>query len=223
MCDRIHGWIVLLGLAGCVAPINLTYESATLLEKGVVDVQGNAAAYFYPYSNGLSNSNGYSNMNYGLKLGYGVDDRYTIKVRYEHLKTPDALGPFRDLFPDADPIYLNVDYFEIENKIGLKKPGRAFGLPVAYYSVGAFSFDPRFYFTFQNKKKTFEFTFIPKMHIFFGNPPYVMPGISLGAGFSSDFQRWAFRPEIGWDGFLAFGAALTYRLVNPARKEKEGQ
>ncbi|MBL7851985.1 MAG: hypothetical protein JNN04_13875 [Cyclobacteriaceae bacterium] len=214
-------WLFLCGITGCVAPVNLTYESATLLEKGAVDVQANAAAYFYPYSNHLNNSNGFTNLNYGLKLGYGVDERYTVKVRYEHLRTPDVIGPFRDLFPDVNPVVLDMDYVEIESKIGLKKPGRAFGLPIAYYFTGSFSFDPRFYFTFQNAKKTFEFTVIPKMHIFFGSTPYLMPGISLGAGFSSDFQRWAFRPEIGWDGFAAFGAAFTYRLVNPARKKKE--
>jgi hypothetical protein len=48
-----------------------------------------------------------------------------------------------------------------------------------------------------------------------------MPGISLGFGVSSDLDRWAFRPEVGWDGFLAFGAALNYRLSSPRKEGKK--
>jgi hypothetical protein len=163
---------------------------------------------------------GPADLNYGLKIGYGVSDRYTVKLRYEHLRSPDVMNPFRDLFPDANAIYLDIDYFEIENKFALKRPGRAISVPITYYSMGAFSLDPRFYFTFENSRKTVEFSVIPKVHVFLGPTAYVMPGVSLGLGLSKDFSKWAFRPEVGWDGFVAFGAAFTYRLLD-VRRNKE--
>lgn len=201
--------VVLLSgiLSGCIAPVNLTYESARTLKKGHVDVQANAAGYFYPGKYG-----GMTNMNYGAKVGYGISDNYTLKIRYEHLNSPDIAGPFRDILGSITPVQLQIDYIEIENKIRLKNPNRAFGLPVAYYSTGAFSFDPRFYITIPNERNTVEFSFIPKMHIFFGDGAFFMPGLSLGLGLSKDLDRWAFRPEVGWDGFFAFGAALTFNL-----------
>ena len=214
MCRTILGWIAVGVLSGCVAPVNLTYESAKVLNEDAWDVQGNVSAYYYPGDYGLTN------LNYGLKLGYGITDRYTMKLRYEHLKTPDMLGFVRDLVPDADPVYWEMHYFEIESKLALNRPGRTIGLPIAYYSTGAFSFDPRFYFTFKNSRKTVDFSFIPKVHMFFGDEPYLIPGISVGFGFSSDLDRWAFRPEVGWAGFFAIGVALNYRLSPPRRKEE---
>lgn len=225
MCRTVPVWLFLCGMAGCLAPVNLTYESATMLDQGSMDVQANAAVYYYPDYSWYTTSTALTNVNYGLKLGYGLTDWYTVKLRYEHLRTPDILGPFRELAPGANSEIFDINYLELESKISLKSPGRAFGLPVAYYSTGAFysanafSIDPRFYFTFQNAKKTAELSVIPKMHIFFGSTTSVMPGVSIGAGFSSNLQRWAFRPEIGWDGYLAFGAAFTCRVWAPERKE----
>jgi hypothetical protein len=169
-------------------------------------MQANVSAYKYPSRNG-----GSTNMNVGGKLGYGITDKHTIKFRYEHLTSPDILGGF-DLFGTSTRrIAMEVDFYELENKFRLKN-GHAIGITAAYYSFGVYSFDPRYYMTFSNDRNTMEISVIPKVHVLVKKKTSYMPGVSLGFGFSNDLDRWAFRPEIGWDGYLSAGAALTINL-----------
>lgn len=42
-----------------------------------------------------------------------------------------------------------------------------------------------------------------------------MPGIAFGMGISSNLDRWAIRPEIGWDGYASYGVALTINVFSP--------
>ena len=74
--------------------------------------------------------------------------------------------------------------------------------------VAVFDFKPKAYITFLNDSDQFEFSVIPKCHFYFGNGieslsgTNIMPAISLGAGFSSDLNKWAIRPEIGIEQFF---------------------
>lgn len=206
--------IILLALVpvlnGCLAPVNLTYESARVLKKGQVDIQGNYSRYYYP--EGFANTGGLTNSNYGAKLGYGITDNYTLKFRYEHLTVPSQEWLVNILGPITTS-EVGLDYFEVENKIRFRNSRSAIGLPIAYYSsIDLFLFDPRWYITFPNQKNTFEVSVIPKAHIFIGEEIVGTPGLCIGMGFSSDLDRWAFRPEAGWDGYFSFGAALTFNL-----------
>lgn len=60
--------------------------------------------------------------------------------------------------------------------------------------------------------KTGTITLIPKVHVLVGKSGSLVPGLGVGFGISTDLDRWAFRPEVGWDGYFALGAALTVNL-----------
>ena len=62
--------IISLFMNNCFAPINLTYESATTVNKGEVEVQGNYSRYYAPSFNASDSIN--INNNFGFKIGYGV-------------------------------------------------------------------------------------------------------------------------------------------------------
>lgn len=174
--------------------------------QGEVDVQGSVSTYLSKGEN--------INTNIGGKLGIGITDTYTIKLRYERLE-PTAFFWSSDLIFDVDQVPA-VDYFEVENKFALGSR-TAVGLPLAYYSWGSFSFDPRYYVTFVNRSRTIDCTFVPKIHLFVYDWKYisVMPGIAFGMGISSNLDRWAIRPEIGWDGYASYGVALTINVFSP--------
>ncbi len=198
-----NAWIVLLisVFASCVAPVNLPFESARMLKKGDVDVQGNLSAYLA--------SGDLVNTNFGGKIGFGLTDVHTLKLRYERLQPTAVRYQFSgSAYENRTPA---ANYFEMENKF---KTGRrsAFGLTIGYYSFNILSIDPRYYITFANPENTFEFTLAPKVHIFVKERASFMPGLSLGFGLSSDLDRWALRPEVGWDGYVSYGAALTINL-----------
>lgn len=196
-------WILLLMpvLASCVAPVNLPFESARMLKKGEVDVQGNLSAYL---DDGVL-----VNTNYGAKVGYGLSDEHTLKLRYERLQPAYARDQSLSLFTVnySEP----VDFFEFESKL---KTGRrsAAGIALAYYSFDVVSVEPRYYITFSNPRNTLECTLTPKLHVFVSQSISVFPGLSFGLGLSSDLDRWALRPEVGWDGYVSYGAALTVKL-----------
>lgn len=215
---------------GCFAPVNLTYDSARTLSGGEIQVKGMYSRYYEPRDNEVSAGDtsvygGFLNQNFGFGVSYGISDRYSLGVRYEYLQpTATFQGTFADI---AD--YFNgmnsFNYFEIDNKISLKKNKVAVSLPLGAYvfssdnenshrmGLGWFSFDPRLYLTFFSSSKVFEMSVIPKAHCLFGSfGAAVLPGISIGAGFSNDLDRWSIRPEAGYDGYLSFGVGASFNL-----------
>jgi hypothetical protein len=229
-----------LFLTGCFVPVNLSYDSAKTLDKGQLEVQGSWSQY------NVMNDSTYEtaklNQNFGGSVGYGVTDKYTMKLRYEYISYNSV---FRDIF-DGDGSDLSTDlssltsmsYFELNNKLRLYKHNLSVGLPLGFYvynksllsngeiGLGWICFDPKFYISFFRKSKYFELTVIPKAHIMFGNFGfYGQLGISAGMGFSSNLDRWAIRPEIGYDKFLSFGVGVNYNfnLIKPAGGSDAGK
>ena len=214
-----------LFLTGCFAPLNLTYDSARMLDEGKIELQGSYSRYIAVSDSAVQTAN--LNNNFGFALGYGVGQKYTIKFRYERMNmTPE----FNEIFQNDDGENIlgelsSMNYFEIENKILLKDGILALGLPVGIYSYGKISadqqgglgwlsFDPRLYITMFGTSDNFELTLIPKIHVMvagFGGIA-VFPGISVGMGLSSDLDKWAVRPEIGYDRFLSFGVGVNFNL-----------
>ena len=70
---------------------------------------------------------------------------------------------------------------------------------------------PRFFFTLR-KGDNFEFNVIPKARIFISEGASFMPGISVGFGISKNLDRWAIRPEIGYDSYFSLGIGLSVHL-----------
>jgi len=210
--------IMFLFLAGCFAPVNLTFDSAKTLEKGQIELQGAYSRYSFETDTLL-------NQNYGFTLGYGISDKYTMKFRYEFISPTIS---FESIFDDETFDFLNsIHYLEINSKISLVDDALSLSLPMGVYfynmnnslspessistGLGWFSFDPRLYLTFFRKSNIFELTVIPKAHILFGSwGAAAFPGISLGFGLSSDLDRWAIRPELGFDGYLSYGIGMNY-------------
>lgn len=215
--------IISVFVTGCFAPINLTYDSAKTLDKGQVQVRAMYSRYnVYETKGDTATYNGLINQNYGISIGYGISDKYTMSVRYEYLKpTITFQKAFGDINSDFDGMN-SISYFEIDNKISLVKDKLTISLPLGGYfyntkllnnnkgGMGWFSFDPRLYWTLFRSSKVFDLSVVPKVHILFGSFSGVfLPGISVGAGFSSDLDKWAIRPEIGYDSYLSFGVGAN--------------
>ena len=136
------------------------------------------------------------------------------------------LGSLEDFITLPD--YLAINYFEIENKYRFKNTNIALGIPLGYYEFrydkrsvsGIFAIDPRLYLTFSGPSNQFELNIIPKAHIFISDEESSFyPGMSLGMGFSTDLNKWAIRPEIGYDGSLSLGLGLNI-IIGGLSKEQ---
>jgi hypothetical protein len=192
-------------LSSC-APVNLNFETARLVKRGEVEVQGSQSNYivndkYYNYVSSSSDQFRLLNANFGGKIGYGISDNYNIKIRFEQIRINQ---------------YSKYQYLELEQKINLINNRIALGLPIAtYFSKGEIrilKFDPRLYLTLINIKDKFEFTLIPKAHMFFMNGKKISPAISAGFSFSPNLNKWAIRPEIGYDKFWSFGIGLNCNI-----------
>jgi len=59
-----------------------------------------------------------------------------------------------------------------------------------------------------------------KWNFDYENDLFFNPAISIGVGFINDVNKWAFRPEFGFDGFVSFGIGLNIN-VNETIKNKK--
>lgn len=189
---------------GCVAPINSTFESAKLMDKGGIEVQGSYSRY---YGSSLDDDDNNTNNNFGAAVGYGISDKFTAKLRYERINVTSS-----ESFFDIEVDEFSMNYFELSGKYSFVEDRIAASLPIAVYeSEGEllFGIDPRVFFTF-GKSQTFEFNIVPKIHILFGDEIETTPGINFGFGISKNLKEWAIRPEIGFDGYTTIGLGLNY-------------
>lgn len=214
--------LLTLLLEGCFAPINLNYDSAKNLQEGQIEAQG---AYSRYYITGDSiGTTAFMNNNYGFTVGYGITDKYTIKLRYERISPSSTFNDiFGDDISDEFKDMSSMNYFELNNKIQILNDKLALGLPLGIYTfsqssldeggLGWVCFDPRLFITFFRSTDIFELTFVPKLHAMLGSfGGYAQFGISMGVGLSSDLDRWAIRPEIGYDKFLSFGVGANFNF-----------
>ena len=203
--------LLLFLLYGCFAPVNSVYDNARLLDRKESRIGINYSRYYGSDfdltdedNEGLLNLNN----NYGFSIGYGLSENFNLSFRYEYLKIKNEIEIFDMSFDN----FLN--YFELGCKINLIKERLALGLPVGLYNYEGgltASIDPRIFFTVGRSDK-FDFTVIPKVHVLIGDDVGLYPGLSLGMGLSSNLDRWAIRPEIGYDGYFNFGVGTYYHF-----------
>lgn len=201
---------LLLTLTSCFTPINLTYDSARTLNKGQVEVQGSYSNYkFINTPESLI-----ANNNFGGAIKYGISNKHNLKIRYERLSSTNE---FLKVLEIEDPIKLN--YIEIEEKIQLVHNKVAIGVPIGYYfnENGSFngltSINPRAYFTFFGSTNKFELSLIPKINFLLSKDITItQPAISIGLGLSNNLNKWALRPEVGYDITLSYGLGLNIKL-----------
>ena len=190
-------------LTGCFAPINSTFESAKMLDKGQIGLQCNYSKYYGEFFEGNSKN---LNNNFGFGIGYGISNQFNMKFRYERISTKTTIEIFDEEF--------SINYIELSNKFQVKQDKMSLSIPLGIYLFGGeplILLDPRFFFTLRGNEK-FELNLIPKIHIFIGDGINFRPGINLGLGFSSNLNEWAIRPEIGFDGYFTIGVGVNYYL-----------
>jgi len=197
---------------GCFAPINLCFENAKLLKKGEIKAQANVAGYFATSLQKIlesDNSMENYNNNVGVGLNYGISDKINAGLRYERIGVVSDEVEFFGM--EFNTGIKAINFLELSNKIRLYEDKLALAFPVSFYFLeedGFFSFDPRLYWTIRENNK-FEATFTPKLHVFFGESAGVAPGLTLGIGLSDNLDKWAIRPEIGYDGFFSIGLGFN--------------
>lgn len=199
----------------CFVPINAVYEDACLLKKGQVELQGNATMYMLPYATfDMEDFSLITNYNFGGMAGFGVSDKVNLRFRYEYIKCNWWNDEFNDIF-DSDVEFPGWHYAEGSAKFSLIQDKLALSAPLGVYlleGAGLFVFDPRLIYTYRPSDR-FSLSVAPKMHVFIGGGSiFAMPGISLGFGFSDDLNKWAFRPEVGFDSYFYLGAGVSFFL-----------
>ena len=197
-------WVALVYL-GCtfsscvsVSPVNAGFEKAATLGKGNLELMGN-------YTHYVASSDGesaVSNNNYGARVGYGLAKNFDLKVRYE--KLVPAL--------EEDRSDYKINYFSLIPKISIVERKLSFLLPLSRYNIKShgggettrdhiYSIAPQFITTLTSKSNTSDLSFTLKgdYSIYSGDlGSDFFLGFNLGAGFSSDLNKWAIRPEAGY-------------------------
>jgi hypothetical protein len=208
--------LVFLYSCGSISPVINQFEKAGTLKKGNLELMGNITGYSAA-GGGESES---LNNNFGFRLGYGISDKIDIKFRYERLMPTNNLD-----YENSS----KVSYFSLIPKFALLPGKFALLVPISHYSANAekdprgeiieeaYSFSsitPHLVYTVTNVKNTVDFTPGLKADILIaGDGGGVLFGATLGAGFSTDLDKWAIRPEIGVLSVGAGGAFVSYGIA----------
>jgi hypothetical protein len=202
--------ILLFFLSSCVVPVNTSFERAATLGKGNVEA-GGSFSHYTGIADGESES---LHNNVGARIGFGVSDKMDLKIRYERI------GDY-------------YDYLSVVPKFSLSPKKTALLLPLSMYSASqsgkTYSIAPQFINTFTSKKNTADFSlslkgdllFSPATTDIYGNKIQsstdFLVGFNAGAGISSNLDKWAIRPEIGYlfkpgdpGGALSFGVGFQF-------------
>lgn len=181
-----------------VAPVNTSYERAATLGKGGLELAGSYTHYSFS-GDGESAA---TNNNYGGKIGYGIDDKLDIKVRYEKL-VPVDMGT------DSK---LKANYISVIPKFSIKDKKFAFLIPFSRYNFKdeseagetikdhSYSIAPQFIGTWTNKTNQVDLSLSMKGDLIINSEGdnQILMGFSGGTGFSSNLDKWAIRPEVGY-------------------------
>jgi hypothetical protein len=202
--------LILLCSCGSVSPVINQYEKAGTLKKGNFELMGNITGYSAAGGGGSESLNN----NLGFRVGYGISDKVNFKFRYEQLKPANNFE-----YENSN----SVNYFSFIPKFALIPDQLALLVPFSHYSAKAeknergelieeaYSFSsitPQLIYTFTNAKNTMDLS--PGLRadvLFAGDGGGVLLGATLGAGFSTNLNRWAIRPEVG---ALSIGAGAFF-------------
>jgi len=202
--------LLLLCCASCgVVPINNTFEKAGTLKKGNVEAAGNISTYsdMSWTWNGNNTKYRFGIKNVGARLGIGLSDNTDLKFRYEHMVTSNLEG------------FKSMSYFSIVPKFALTADEFSLLVPISVYNYRndnwsnesngtTGSIAPQLLYTFTNAKRNADLTLGVKGDVLFGGGGAILLfGSSLGAGFSSDLNKWAVRPEVA---ITFLNSALTW-------------
>ena len=187
---------ICLLVAGCFwqgcAPVFSEMQSARMLKKGQTELTGHYSAVSL---NAEGETEKVQNQ-VGLQLGTGVADNVNLRVRLERISS--AID--EEFFDDLPSIYA----VGFGPKLGNPGGNVAINLPVGFAfgedvrTEKSWEFQPTLLFTVPVTPQ-FEINPSGKALIPIGNPDLdVLVAFNLGLGISSDLNRWALRPEVGY-------------------------
>jgi len=181
--------LVFAAAPGC-APVFSEMQSAKLAGKGRVEVTPSLSKTDYTNEG----ESGEVQTHMGLQLATGLADGTDLRVRYERISV--------DLDDDDARVFHVLGFGP---KLGIKKDRHALYLPVGFTfgddvrdSSETWQFHPTLLFTVPLGDAV-EFNPSGKALIPLSRDGGdVLLAFNLGAGFSSDFESWIVRPEIGY-------------------------
>ncbi|MEZ5014890.1 MAG: hypothetical protein R2794_11420 [Chitinophagales bacterium] len=207
MKNRMYPFLfsILLIIHACV-PVNSSFDSARMLEKGELGIRGNGSDYYYNAGGNTDRSN----TNYGLAIIYGLNTRWNISGRYEVIDFPDNTTDF-------------YHYAEIKTKFSILPNTLALCLPLGVYAAEeqkpVYVLSPQAMFTYPFNARC-EITFSAKADLFLEKDDDIPIGLQAGLGLSSNLEKWALRPEIGYmihpgvaERAFTYGVGLQYNFT----------
>lgn len=189
--------IIVLSLPSCYMPVNALYETARPLGEGTIELAGMYTGY----------SAEDVQKNFGFRGGFGISEKADIKIRYEYLQNSYETGQYLSLIPKYS--------FVCKNNYAIAVPLSMYSVKdisdIGYEEKGSeeyFSIAPTFLVSLDLKAGKIELTSGFRTEIFVDAEIKPIYGISSGLGFSSDLNKWAIRPEIGFS-FGEDGGAIN--------------
>lgn len=178
-----------LVLAGACVPYVADQQSARLLEPGQVEVTPS----FSNVSFSAEGETEHVQNQFGLRFGYGASPNVEVRGTYERVTLDEDVR-----VDDTDVNLLGVGV-----KVGLVPDQLALFLPVGFAFGGdlesgdTWTFVPTLLGTWRATPGVELNPSVKAIYPFAIEDPELFLGFHLGAGISTDMDRWAFRPEVG--------------------------
>jgi hypothetical protein len=209
---------VIFLVSSCVSmlPVQNHYETAKTLKEGGAEFSGYVTQYQVHHYNRTEASN----LNYGFRAGIGLSGGFDIKLKYEHM----------DYTKNFDGRLRSGEMISIVPKISLTKDQFALMVPLSRYYLTyqsenrlyhevASSVAPTLIGTFNILDNKIDLSLSSKADFLFSKTERednFFIGASIGAGFSTNLNKWALRPELGISTsdnkeiYLSYGIGFQY-------------
>lgn len=231
---RIRHLPIFIGLScflwtSCVSvtPVLNSYEKAGTLGSGNAE----AALSYTGYNTTAYERSAHSHNTFGFRAGYGLSDRFDLKLRYERFTSVLYKGeraPAANYFSLVPKVALLPRYFSLSaplSRYTYKEviDGKA-------YSREVNSIATQLHFTYTAPSNRVDLTGGLKADFVYSqrgslSEHDLLLSTSVGAGFSTNVDKWAIRPEVGFlysaanaTTYVSYGVGVQYTLF--ARKNK---
>ena len=185
---------IFLTSCSSMLPVNSYFEKAGTLQKGATEISGHATGYSVSHFERTDKVSG----NYGFRVGHGVTDRLDMKFRYEN----------QTYTSNFDNRLKSVQYVSFVPKFAVEQGKLAVALPISTYFTKYeiegttyketyASITPWVIYTATTRSNKADLSLGMKYDLIFGGEGNTFFGGFLGAGFSSNLDKWAIRPEVG--------------------------
>jgi hypothetical protein len=175
-------------LAYCVVPPFSDLQSAKLVGKGRIELTPG----FSSVSVTAEGESQHVQNNFGIQAGYGVSKSLDFRLRYERIQ----LDTGEDESYGLNVLGFGPKFSVVKDWVAIFLPvGFAFGSDVEVSKT--WQFQPTLLFTVPFNKNI-ELNTSAKGLIWFQSGYDSLVAFNLGFGLSSDLDKWAIRPEIGF-------------------------